>query len=317
MSATAPLPDYPAAGAASWCELNEFAVLDFHGEDAPSFLQGQLSSDVREVSEQHAQYSSYSTAKGRMLASFLIWRRDEHYRLLVSADLAEAMKKRLGMFILRAKVKHAIDADTVLLGVQGEAGALAAALGVALPQEVGAVAQAAGGSVLALAGGRCLLALSADAAPAVRAALVEAGLTQTTSAAWRAADIAHGLPWISVATQEMFVPQMANMELIGAVNFKKGCYPGQEIVARSQYLGKVKRRMFRVRIADPAAAPGAELFSPASGEQVIGNLVNVAPVDGGVEALAVFQLPALEAGVHLGSLSGPRLEVLTLPYSVE
>lgn len=115
----------------------------------------------------------------------------------------------------------------------------------------------------------------------------------------------------------MFVPQMANMELIGAVNFKKGCYPGQEIVARSQYLGKVKRRMFRVRIADPAAAPGAELFSPASGEQVIGNLVNVAPVDGGVEALAVFQLPALEAGVHLGSLSGPRLEVLTLPYSVE
>ncbi len=146
MSATAPLPDYPAAGAASWCELNEFAVLDFHGEDAPSFLQGQLSSDVREVSEQHAQYSSYSTAKGRMLASFLIWRRDEHYRLLVSADLAEAMKKRLGMFILRAKVKHAIDADTVLLGVQGEAGALATALGVALPQEVGTVAQAAGGS---------------------------------------------------------------------------------------------------------------------------------------------------------------------------
>lgn len=316
MSVTAPLPDYPAAGTASWCELSDFAVLDFHGEDAQGFLQGQLSSDVREVSELHAQYSSYSTAKGRMLASFLLWQRDAHYRLLVSADLAEAMKKRLGMFILRAKVRHAIDADTVLLGVQGDAGALAGVLGVVVPQDTGTVVQAAAGSVLALAGARWLLALSADAAPAVRTALGQAGLTQTTSTAWRAVDIAHGLPWITAATQEMFVPQMTNMELIGAVNFKKGCYPGQEIVARTQYLGKIKRRMFRVRVADPAATPGADLFSPISGEQVIGNLVNVVPVDGGVEALAVCQLPALEAGAHLGGLSGPQLEVLALPYTV-
>ena len=312
-------PTYPTqTDAPRLYALSDFAVLDFHGEDTQAFLQGQLSSDVREVNPQHAQYSSYSTAKGRMLASFLVWQTQDHFRLMVRTDLAEAMKKRLGMFILRAKVKVALDGDSVLLGLSGaQAGELARQVFGQVPSAPGEVTQGEYGSLLALAGDRLLLDLNASAAPSLWQALCAGGAQAVSQTDWHAQDIAHGLPWISAATQELFVAQMANMELIGAVSFKKGCYPGQEIVARTQYLGKTKRRMFRVHLDANDVSAGQALFSPATAEQTIGHIVNAVPAPtGGSEALAVFQLPALESGVHLGTLDGPALQVLPLPYAV-
>ena len=127
------------------------------------------------------------------------------------------------------------------------------------------------------------------------------------------------LPLITVPTQEEFVAQMLNYELIGGVDFHKGCYPGQEIVARTQYLGKLKKRTYRLALpAGVSAAPGTDVYAPDFGEQSAGKLVNVAPTaDGGVEALAVIQSSSAEAGeIRVGAPDGPRANLLELPYAL-
>ncbi|HWV17411.1 MAG TPA: folate-binding protein, partial [Rhodocyclaceae bacterium] len=133
--------------------------------------------------------------------------------------------------------------------------------------------------------------------------------------AWRLRDIADGLPRVVAATQEQFIPQMVNFEAVGGVSFKKGCYPGQEIVARTQYLGKIKRRMYRVSV-DALSTAGTDLYAPETGEQSCGNVVIAAQTGpDNSEALVVLQASAFEAGeVHLGSSSGPKLTFLPLPY---
>jgi len=136
---------------------------------------------------------------------------------------------------------------------------------------------------------------------------------------WRLSEIHAGVPQIGPGTQEQFVPQMVNLELLGGVNFKKGCYPGQEIVARSQYLGKLKRRTALVTIADASVAPGAEVFSPSDPDQPCGMVVNAAPNgESGVDALVEMKLEAIEqADVRLGSATGPALEFRPLPYVLD
>jgi folate-binding protein YgfZ len=138
--------------------------------------------------------------------------------------------------------------------------------------------------------------------------------------AWQLLDIQAGIPMIYPPTVEAFVPQMTNLQLIGGVNFKKGCYPGQEIVARTQYLGKLKRRMYKARIAAPQRpTPGEELFARADAGQSAGNLVSSAPhPDGGYAALVVLKSSLADAGseMHLGSADGPLLTLEPLPYSV-
>jgi folate-binding protein YgfZ len=151
------------------------------------------------------------------------------------------------------------------------------------------------------------------------AAELAARLNVAAPEAWRLADIQAGVPVVTAATQEQFVPQMVNLELLGGVNFKKGCYPGQEIVARSQYLGKLKRRTALVAIEDASVAAGTEVFTPADPEQPCGMVVNVAPNGaGGVDALVEMKLDALEAGaVHAGSAQGPALRFLAMPYVLD
>lgn len=312
---TDPRADVAAAQAGTVVSpLTQFAVLEFAGEDAATFLQGQLSSDIRVVDAATSQYSSYSTPKGRMLASFLIWQRDGRYRLMLSADIAAAIEKRLRMYVLRSKVTVTALADLALIGVAGPAaaGLLDARFG-SHPLKDHAVLPLEGAELVRLTGERYVLALphatAADVWAALRAAAAPVG-----QAGWTALDIAAGTPWVSAATQEAFVPQMANMELIGAVSFQKGCYPGQEIVARSQYLGKVKRRMFRVSVAADAQA-GQDLYAAETGEQAIGKIVLAVPApQGGSEALAVVQTSAFDSGVHLGALDGPLLVPGKLPY---
>jgi folate-binding protein YgfZ len=142
---------------------------------------------------------------------------------------------------------------------------------------------------------------------------VKAGAT-----AWEATSIRAGIPTVLAATQEAFVPQMVNLELLGGVSFKKGCYPGQEIVARTQYRGKLKRRMVRVRGGGSAPSPGSDIFSPEFGEQPAGTVVSaVAAPDGGFEALVVAQLEAIEQNsLRAQSASGPPLPIEPLPYPI-
>jgi tRNA-modifying protein YgfZ len=299
--------------------LTGFGIIAFSGEETEPFLQGQLSSDVRALGDNTAQYSSYSTPKGRMLASFLLFRQGNDYYLQIAAELQEAIQKRLAMFVMRSKTKaRDASSELCLLGVAGPLAAekLSAILG-ALPEGDFATLHKEHCTVIALPGQRYQLAIASDAALALWQQLAAAGIVAAAESLWRLSDIRAGAPWITAATQEAFVAQMANMDLIGGVSFTKGCYPGQEIVARTQYLGKLKRRMYRASIATEHAEAGQEVFSSEMNGQASGKVMLAALADQGRwEILVVAQIASLELGLHLGAVDGPQLEILDLPYAV-
>jgi folate-binding protein YgfZ len=294
------------------CDLSQFSTLRVSGEDAQSFLQNLLSNDIREVSATRAQYSSFNTAKGRMLATFLIWRDKDDYLLQLPNTLAEQLRKKLSMYVLRAKVKITGD-DVISLGVSGSSAQLPMDCSQ-LPQF--GVIHADNISVIRLGDTRFLLCttqaqtlwqtLSGEALP-------------VGSACWDWLNIRAGIPVILPKTQEQFVPQMVNFDLIGGINFKKGCYPGQEIVARMHYLGKLKRRMYLAHV-DGEIAPqaGDELYSEDMAGQASGMIANAAAApNGGYDVLAVVQIASRDAHeVHLNSLQGAVLNFGALPYSL-
>ena len=301
-------------------ELTQFSVLTFSGDDAQGFLQGQLSCDVDALAGgQNSSYGSYSTAKGRMLASFLLWRDALEWRMLLHRSIAPAIQKRLAMFVLRAKVKIEDHSSRIaLMGIGGPAaGASLHTLYGALPEGPHQLQSTTPGNTLvALPGQRWLLVLASEHVQATREKLASA-LHTVGSSTWDWSEIRNGIPWVTAQTQDQFVPQMANLELIGGVNFKKGCYPGQEIVARTQYLGKLKRRLYLAHV-DALASAGDELYSDDVGGQNNGMIANAAPSPGGgCDVLAVVQSTSADTGaVHLKSADGPRLRFLPLPYAV-
>lgn len=291
------------------CPLGHLGLIRVSGEEARAFLHNQLTSDINHLGEGGVQHSAWCSAKGRMVASFIVWREGGDYLLALAADLREAIAKRLQMYVLRARVTITLEGDAVLLGVSGRAAAAcleSAALPAPAPMTSAVFAE---GSVIGLDAGRFIVALGAGRAPGVWPTLV--GQAKAVGVpAWYWLDVQAGLPLVTAATREHFVPQMANFERIGGVSFHKGCYPGQEIVARTQYLGKVKRHLYRLA-ADVAMAPGMELFSPAAQDQSCGMIVSgAASPAGGFEALAVLMEAAAEAGVHLGERSGPAVKAL-------
>jgi len=300
--------------------LPDFGLIRAAGEDAASFLHNLLTNDVKNLGPDAARFAGLCTAKGRLIASFHIWHdRQDNLLLMLAADILPAILKKLSMYVLRSKVKLTDASDDHALiglaGPQAEALVLGVAGAVPFPMQV---VPFDGGQVLRLDERRFVLIVDADAAPAVWTRLA-AQATPVGNAAWRWLEIAAGQPRIVAGTQEAFVPQMTNLEApaVGGVSFTKGCYPGQEIVARAQYLGKIKRRMFRARL-DAPAEPGAHVFAPETGDQHCGGIVTVAPSpDGGYECLAVVQESCAEAGeVHVGTPAGPRLSFLELPYAV-
>lgn len=312
----------PVPGETLVVPLLHLGVIRSAGEDSAAFLHNLFSNDVKKLASDEAQWNSFNSPKGRMLASMLLWSEDGGHALALASDILVPMHKKLSMYVLRSKVKLTdASGDTALIGLAGpNAEAIANALG--LPAATGDMRQS---STDALRGIRLnattyVLAVALDRAESVFEQALSAGGIRAGTDAWQLAMIRAGLPLITAATQEEFVAQMLNYELIGGVNFKKGCYPGQEIVARTQYLGKLKKRMYRVRIdAEQAPAAGTDLYTPAFGEQSAGKLVNVAPSpDGGFEALAVMQISCADTGeIHLGSPTGTLLVLLDLPYSVD
>jgi folate-binding protein YgfZ len=297
--------------------LSRFGLIGLEGEDTIPFLQGQLSSDVKQLVPSGSQFSSYSTPKGRMLASMLVVNQANGALLMLPKALVAAIQKRLSMYILRSKTRATdLGEAVVALGVIGPQAADLLATALAVPKMVdGGALGLDDGRVVRLAADRFLLFVPAAKAEAWWLALREAGAGIANESLWTLTDIRTGIPWVLPQTQEAFVPQMANMELIGAVSFKKGCYPGQEIVARTQYLGKLKRRAFRIRASEPLE-PGQAIYSPEMNGQASGQVAMAVEYDGAWEALAVIQLSSIEHGLHLHGVDGPALEVLSLPYSV-
>jgi folate-binding protein YgfZ len=306
-------------------DLTHLGVIGAHGADAQAFLQSQLGNDINALDVAHSQLSSYCTPKGRMLGLFRIFRTEDSFYLRLPADTLDAVLQRLRMFVLRADVTLEDASEAFIrLGVAGRKAAdiLAGACGQPVPEAVNAVTRAGDLTILRVPGVLPrfeVYAASLDAAKDLWDAL-NVDAAPVGMPAWRLLEILAGLPAVYAGTSELFVPQMANLQLVDGVSFKKGCYPGQEIVARMQYLGTLKRRMYLGRIAtDEAVAPGASLFSAGNGEQVSGRIVDAQPhPDGGQAALAVLQIGAAEAGdLHLGSADGPAFDLETLPYPFE
>jgi len=299
--------------------LDELGRILVDGADAVPFLQSQLTNDVAQLGEASLQLNGYCTPKGRLLATFHQWREGDAIVLQLPREILAPVMKRLSMFVLRAKAK-VVDASDLhrAFGLVGPGSA--AALRVAdldVPDAPWNSVSTDGVRVSRMppapgAGDRFLLV-----APAPLTSVIDRlALPRSSSAAWWWSEVAAAVPTVFAATQEKFVPQMINFEVLGGVSFKKGCYPGQEIVARSQYLGKLKRRMQLAHAsASTLPAAGTDIFHSAQSEPVGSVAMSATAPGGGVDLLLEIPVERLQSGsLHLDSQSGTPLEVRSLPY---
>ncbi len=296
--------------------LASLALLRFTGADAGPFLHSQLTCDVKALPTARAGYGGYCTAQGRLLANFLLWRDADGYAMLLMRDIAAAIQRRLQMYVLRAKVQISdAGGEYALLGLAGSEAARALRQAGLAAGDTFEVHTTDGTGIITLPGERHL-AFVPSSALAERWAALTPALRPVGEPCWTWLDIIHGTPWITKATQEQFVPQMINLDLLGGVSFRKGCYPGQEVVARTQYRGKATRRMHLAHVSDEPQA-GAALYADALGNQACGAVVNAAPApDGGWDMLAVLHPDAPQGAIHLGALDGAPLRLRALPYPI-
>jgi hypothetical protein len=294
-------------------DLSDNALIAVTGDDAADFLHGQFTNDVKALSTGRAQWNGWCSAKGRLVATFLLARRADGFLLMLPAEIAAAFSRRLGMFVLRSKVKIAdASAQLARFGLTGDAAGFVAGHWGSTPAPFESV-ERDGAVCIALEASRYVAWVPESSA---LGASLHASATGEARDRWDREAIASGVPTIVAATQEAFVPQMANFDLVGGVSFQKGCYPGQEIVARTQYRGILKRRMALVHVpGDARPAPGDSVYSAAFGEQAAGTVVNVAADPaGGFDALVVAQIESLERhDLRWKSPDGPALEIVKLP----
>ena len=304
-----------------FARLGYLGCIRVAGPDAAAFLQSQLTNDMTRLGADRARLSGFCSAKGRLQASFIAWARsDDEIVLACAADLLEPTLKRLSMFVLRSKCRLSdASAELPIFGIAGrDAEALVGQVPVwgRVNLAAGSTPGAAPGSAIRLPDG---------AGHALALWMADAGALGATppsqpidEAAWRWLLLHSGLPIIEAATRELFVPQMINLELLGGVDFQKGCYPGQEVVARSQYRGTLKRRMFLFDCDGPAA-PGQEVFSPKDTGQPVGLVVNAAPRPGQTGSTLLAEVKLAFAGdddLRLGSDAGAALHRRPLPYQI-
>jgi tRNA-modifying protein YgfZ len=306
--------------------LNHPGVILATGADAASFLQGQLTQDVQLMPVGESRLAGYCSAKGRLLASFWVHKRSgadgaPEFLLVCSRDILAATLKRLSMFVMRAKVKLSdASGQFQLFGLTGDAIEYVAnnghfpRLGGQNPLRTLLNLPPVAGVPRAL----CLVDSNA-AATAAPADLANPAAIDIENAWWRWSEVASGIALITQPVVEAFVPQMLNYESVGGVNFKKGCYPGQEVVARSQFRGTLKRRAYLVHSDAPLQA-GDEVFGPQDAEQACGTVVQAAAapdftLGSGFDAIVSMQVAAAQAGgLTLKSANGAKLTLMALPY---
>jgi len=302
-----------------FCELAQFGLIRFSGAEAQAFLHNQLSCDVAALTSGKSTYGSYCTPKGRVLATFLLWRSGEDFFMQLPSPLREPIQKQLSKYILRSKVRATdASAEWTLLGVSGKDAAARVQRAVGdVPRSVHDVINTQDAMVIRLPGDRYEI-VAANKSPGIIESLSD-GAEKADPDYWDWLDIRAGIPAVLPDTQEAFVPQMLNLDLIGGVSLTKGCYPGQEIVARMHFRGTLKQRMYLANIAgSDRPQPGENLYSSDFGGQSCGRIVNAArSPEGGHDVLAVIQIASAEKGdVHWKAADGPALTFLTLPYAV-
>jgi len=309
-------------------DLSWLGLIEVSGKDRQTFLQGQVTNDVNAVSSSLSHLSAYCTPKGRMRALFSIfsrqiWNQDRLY-LQLPIDLLEANLKRLQMFIMMSKVKlKDISSELIRIGVAGkQAGKYLQDQGLSVPNEINGVTQSGDITLIRLKGEiprfECIGSME-NIKNLWKTYSQQAKLLDTRH--WKLLDIHAGIPNIYPETVEMFIPQMLNLQVLNGINFKKGCYTGQEIVARMQYLGKLKRRMYLAHSdSETLPAIGAQIFSPGSTSgQGNGHIVDAqAALNGGVDILVVVTNEAFESqNVFLDEAQQQPLTFKDLPYALE
>ncbi len=307
----------PMADSAFFCTLSHEGVLAVRGADAAKFLQGQLTCNLNYLSDARASLGARCTQKGRMQSSFRILLQGDGVLMAMASELLEPQLADLKKYAVFSKSKLTDEsAAWVRFGLdQGDAALIG--LGVELPAETDSVARNGQLIAIRVSPQRAELWVTADQADAIKgqltALLAEGDLNQ-----WLLGQIRAGIGQVMAGTRELFIPQMLNLQAVGGVSFKKGCYTGQEIVARMQYLGKLKRRLYRLSLAaDQLPEPGVALYS-ATHSSSIGEVVIAANTENNIELLAVLQAEAAESGdIHLGALDGPALHLLDLPYDLD
>lgn len=305
------------------CDLSHQGLISVSGDDAADFLQGQLTNDIRDVSPQHSQLSAYCTPKGRMLSNFRVFKRNDAFYLRLPRTQLEATLKRLRMFVLMSKVNFEDSSDTLIrIGVSGPSIIEQLSSHISqLPEQADDVSQSDGYTVIKLPGLQPRFEIIGELTDIQKLwQKLDVHVAPVGTAPWNLLDIMAGIPTLYPETAESFVPQMLNMHIINGVSFQKGCYTGQEIVARMQYLGKLKRQMYRIYIKtnDPVNVGDTLYSSESTSGQGTGTIVDAQTdvVDGGVEALAVINISDAETGtLQLHNESGPEIELRELPYA--
>ncbi|SFJ28068.1 hypothetical protein SAMN05216206_3838 [Pseudomonas guineae] len=305
------------ADTAFYCTLSHEGILAVRGPDANKFLQGQVTCNLNYLSDSHTSLGARCTPKGRMQSSFRIVMVSDGYLLAMASELLEAQLTDLKKYAAFSKSKLADESsDWLRIGLSGGDNVLRS-LGLELSATVDSVTHGNELLALRLSDGRVELWIPAAQAAAVQAQLASQ-LPEAPLNDWLLAQVRAGIGQVTGNTRELFIPQMINLQAVGGVSFKKGCYTGQEIVARMQYLGKLKRHLYRLELQGdqvPEAATG--LFSPSHTSSV-GEVVLAARSETGVELLAVLQSDAvLNGNIHLGSAEGSPLSVLDLPYTLD
>ena len=302
-------------------DLSHLGLLQLEGDDAVTFLQGQVTNDVKLLDGSNSHYAGYCTPKGRLLAIFLAFAHHDHLHLQLHGALKENVLKRLKMYVLRSKVTLTDVSDSIIrFGIAGPqaTAALEQVFGSA-PQHVHALVNLESANLLRLPGD--LPRYEVFCAPEHAAALwsqLQAFATPVGNPVWEWLEIQAGIPDVTPATVEAFVPQMVNLDRLNGINFKKGCYTGQEIVARTHYLGKVKRRTLLAHLAGEQMPQAADPVFGSDSTDAVGQVVRAAAAPaGGFDLLVEVREESAAAGtLHWASVEGAALALRPMPYDL-
>ena len=302
------------------CDLSHLGLLEISGADAVTFLQGQVTNDVNLLTGTNAHYSAYCNPKGRMLALFLAFAHYDHLHLQFNRELLEPIMKRLKMYVMRSKVEIKDVSDSIIkFGINGpETAQILASSFAKIPAVDYELVSLDNGAILKLpsVNGDARFEIFTDA---INAPIIWDALKNNSKIVekpyWDWLEVQAGIPNITLKTQEQFVPQMLNLDILNGINFKKGCYTGQEIVARTHYLGSLKRRTYSASIQSASAPQAGDKVLDATQNEV-GQIVRVAPnLQGNFDALIEIRIDAKEAG-NLTCLDSP-ITFKSLPYALQ
>lgn len=304
-------------------DLSHLAIIVVSGDDAEDFLYGQFTINIKELHNSHCQFSAWCNPKGQVKTTFLIYRNDNNFSILLPAELKESFVKQLQMFVLRANVNISDKSDELIrIGVQMKDESILSSLIDFVPKQPGDVTQ---GEVIMDNDLHCLRIDSAKDAHrfiliGTAARQIELWkelvkqFTPVGTSLWELLDLQVAYPWVTTQTTQKFLPQMLNLDLIGGLNYQKGCYPGQEIIARLHFRGQLKRSLcLATTTLDSQVISGDQLYADDN-EQSIGTVINAQPANDKYYLLAVIDIDSREKKISLGNSDDPLLSLLQLPY---